>query len=179
MSYGTNSTPMPYKNAILFSYPEHLCARVSCREDAHGASGSAKPPGFSRDHLSVFYAPSPGKLMKFLVDGFLRQGHEMRRSFERGKNRRGSLRNMCTILGRLEEAQSREIPGHPERDLIKGSYNGSAIGTLVDHSTRFVILTRGRRTSRQKRLESFARRSLMLSIALRKNLTNYITRARG
>ena len=88
------------------------------------------------------YAHPAGELKKMLIDA-LRKGHQKRRPRSRGKDRRGGIRNMRSIRERPEEAQPREVPGHWEGDLIKGAFNGSAIGTLVDRSTRFVILNQG------------------------------------
>jgi IS30 family transposase len=54
--------------------------------------------------------------------------------------RAGTLRDMTMIGARPADIEDRAIPGHWEGDLITGAANGSAIGTLVERSTRYVLL---------------------------------------
>ena len=63
-----------------------------------------------------------------------------RRRRVQGLERRGRLTDMTMIADRPAEVNDRVQVGHWEGDCIMGAGNRSAIGTLVDRVTRFLIL---------------------------------------
>ena len=87
-----------------------------------------------------------------------------------GKARASILPNIVGIAQRPAEADSREVPGHWEADLIKGAYNRSAVGTMVEHTSRRVLLARLDGCTAQDALAGFTRRLATVPAALRQFL---------
>lgn len=87
------------------------------------------------------YVQLRGELAKDLKSA-LRTGRIKRKPHGRNQiaERRRFKEGMVSITERPAEADDRAIPGHWEGDLIMGSANASAIGTLVERTTGFVLL---------------------------------------
>ena len=82
-----------------------------------------------------------GELKQTLIKA-LRQEHKYRRTQKVGipEENRGKIANMLSIEERPAEVADRTVPGHWEGDLILGKYKRSALGTLVERTTRYTIL---------------------------------------
>ena len=75
------------------------------------------------------------------------------------------------IVHRPEEIEGRLVPGHWEGDLIKGAFNRSAVGTVVERKTRYLILSKMRGCTAEAALEGFTRQMKRLPAALRRSMT--------
>ena len=101
----------------------------------------------------------------------LRQARKARRPRARGIDRRGHIPNMTPMAERPAEIATRTVPGHWEGDLIKGARNGSAVGTLVERTTRLVLLARMEGTDARRAREGFTKKLRHVPALLRKTLT--------
>ncbi len=84
------------------------------------------------------YIQGRGALRRELT-ACLRSGRALRLSRERARRGKPFITNAIMISQRPPEIADRAVPGHWEGDLILG-LESSAIGTLVERSTRFMML---------------------------------------
>jgi IS30 family transposase len=84
------------------------------------------------------FVQSRGALRQELAR-FLRSGRTYRRPAGRTSGV-GQLKEMLLLSDRPAEVADRAVPGHWEGDLILGGRHQSAIATLVERQTRFVLL---------------------------------------
>ena len=119
---GKNHSPEQISRALVREFPDDPEMRVS----------------HETIYLSL-YIQARGGLKRELTQ-HLRTGRTLRTGHRKRDERRGRIPDMINISERPAEAEDRAVPGHWEGDLIMGAGNASAIGTLVERSTRFVML---------------------------------------
>ena len=119
---------------------------------------------------AAIYAQPRGGLKAEMIAA-LRQ-HKPSRGLRRTTLPGGSIApESLRIIHRPEEIEGRLVPGHWKGDLIKGAFNRSAVGTVVERKTRYLILSKMRGCTADAALEGFTRQMKRLPAALRKSMT--------
>ena len=125
--------------------PEQIAGKLPRMNKAVTDSTSTLPDKpLCVSHETIYcaiYAMPRGTLRNELV-GLLRKSHKTRLPRARGSARAGGLPNMTSIHLRPPEVAARIVPGHWEGDLIKGAMNRSSVGTLVERTSRYVMLVK-------------------------------------
>lgn len=146
-------SPEQIASSLRKLYPDNLEKRVS-HETIYNA----------------LYVMPKGELRTDLLS-CLRQARRIRRPRARGDDRRGQIQDMKSLHVRPPEVEDRLIPGHWEGDLIKGAFNRSAVGTLVERSSRLVMLVQVDNASAAAALEGFSRVLNGVPEPMRKSMT--------
>ena len=154
----------------LHKSPDQIAGELRRLDPLHGLLPPA--PGYvSRETIyCAIYAQPRGALRSELIS-LLRRSRAGRRPRARGKSRHTGLQDMTPISMRPAEVQQRLVPGHWEGDFMKGSGNRSAIGTLVERTSRYTLLAPMADCSAASALEGFSRRLRRVPEALRRTLT--------
>lgn len=118
----------------------------------------------------AIYAMPRGTLRAELVRS-LPRSHSGRLPRSRGQARSTRLPDMTPIALRPPEVAARTVPGHWEGDLIKGKANRSAVGTLVERISRYVMLVKLDGLTSGHILQGFGNRLRAVPPSLRKTLT--------
>ena len=122
---------------------------------------------------NCIYAQPVGELKRELV-ACLRHAHNKRVPRSKGQDRRGQIPDMLSIHVRPPEVEDRQFPGHWEGDLIKGAANASAVGTLVERTSRLVMLIKlphPKPASAANVLQAFTDKLLSIAVPMRQSMT--------
>ena len=119
-------------------------------------------------YLSL-YVQGRGAL-RYELHRALRTGRAVRRPKKSTAAAMGKLTNMVLISERPAEVEDRAVPGHWEGDLIMGTRK-TCIGTLVERSTRYVMLLKLEKNTAEAVRTAMSRKILKLPVELRRSLT--------
>ena len=147
-------SPEQIAKSLVFEYPNDMTMRVS--------------------HETIYtylYVRSRGLLKKRLI-AFLRRRHKNRRSRNKSRKRSNPIQNYISIDLRPPQVNSRKAPGHWEGDLIMGAMNRSAVGTIVERTTRFTILVKLKNKDSVSVCQAFAKELNRLPPEFKKTLTH-------
>lgn len=129
----------------------------------------------SHEAIYQFVYVLPRGTLKHTLVKALRQERKYRRKRhgrqENLEETRGKIADMLSIEERPAEVADRTIPGHWEGDLILGRYKRTALGTLVERTTRKVILVPLKAKDAESVRKAYARELLRLPKELAKTLT--------
>lgn len=133
-----------HTDSVLFGVVKHFLQQRWSPEQIALAQAALYPKGheYRVSHETIYnciYAQPVGALKRDLI-ACLRQAKNKRVPRSKGQDRRGQIPDRLSIHLRPPEIEDRQFPGHWEGDLIKGAGNASAVGTLVERTSRLLML---------------------------------------
>ena len=113
--------------------PQQISGRL-CYERNRGETD------MSVSHEAIYtwlYALPKGELAAMEIT--LRTGRTRRQPRGRARSRGARIVGMTSISQRPEEAEGRKVPGHWEGDLVIGKAGKTAMGTLAERKSRYLV----------------------------------------
>ena len=147
LAYARASRPKPAKLATNQPLRDKVEADLAKKYSPEQIAGRLKVEYPAQPEMQVstetiyqsLYVQSRGALKRDLTR-CLRTGRAVRKPCRRPGQRKNRIPNMINVSERPAEADDRAVPGHWEGDLIIGTKNLSAIGTLVERTTNYTML---------------------------------------
>lgn len=118
----------------------------------------------------ALYILARGSLKRALITT-LRQQHPRRGRHLDRRGQHTKIPHLVPIAQRPSDIAERQLPGHWEGDLLMGKQNRSAVGTLVERHSRYLLLARLPGQTAPKVRQGFSQRLRRLPKALRQTLT--------
>ncbi len=143
--------------------------QIACKLQAMHPDDPTRLISHEAIYAAIYAQPRGG--LKAEMIAALRQ-HKPSRGLQRTTLPGGSITlESLRIIHCHEEIKGRIVPGHWEGDLIKGAFNRSAVGTVVERKTRHLILSKIRGCTAEAALEGFTRQMKRLPAVLRRSMT--------
>jgi IS30 family transposase len=150
-----------------------LAQRWSPEQIAHGLlQRYPEDPTMRISHEAIYtylYVLPRGAFKRELAR-YLRRRHRFRRPRKVRLSSR-PVQDIISIDERPAEVADRTVPGHWEGDLLVGHANASALGTLVERTTRFTLLVPLQAKDATAVRRAFAHEVRTLPAQLRRSLT--------
>jgi transposase, IS30 family len=146
-------SPEQIAKRLKILYPNNMTMRVS--------------------HETIYkylYVLPRGELRRVLTK-CLRRQHTNRRTKNKVRRQSCPIQDFISIEERPAEVANRIVPGHWEGDLLAGHNNGSALGTLVERTTRMTFLVPLKRKDAMSVREAFSRQFRTIPDGLKRTLT--------
>lgn len=125
----------------------------------------------SHESIYSYLYVYPRTFLKKEIVRSLRRAHLQRRTRKPRLKPRGAIQDFLCIEQRPADIANRIVPGHWEGDLVIGSNNKSAIGTLVERTTRLTLLVKLQEQDAETVRKAFAKEFRQLPEGLRQTLT--------
>ena len=145
-------TPEQVAKRLKILYPNDMAMRIS------------------HESIYSYLFVWPRSILKKEIITCLRRHHKNRRA-KKPRQKSCPIQDYLSIEERPAEVADRIIPGHWEGDLVMGHMNKSAIGTLVERTTRVTLLVKLTDKNAKTVRKAFAKEFRHLPKGLKKTLT--------